>query len=76
MMAEWVLIVSLLTPGGDFVGKLPVYYPDLTSCQLALKRIIKPTNVGNPFGLKYKGVMCVTADHWEGRRPMKGVPLD
>lgn len=75
-MAEWVLIISLLSPGGDFVGKMPVYYPDLTSCQLALKRLTKPTSVGDPFGLKYKGVACVTANHWEGKRPMKGIALD
>lgn len=75
-MNHWVLIISLLTPGGDYAGKMPVYFPDKVSCQAALKRLSRPTVVENPYGLKYKGVLCVTQDHWEGRKSMKGVPLD
>jgi hypothetical protein len=75
-MSEWVLIIALLTPGGDFAGKMPVYFPDKVSCQDALKRLSKPTDVNDPMGMKYKGSVCVTADHWEGRKPMKGVALD
>ena len=73
---SWVLIIGLLTPGGDFAGKMPVYFPDRASCQAALKRLAKPTDVNDPMGMKYKGTVCVTADHWEGRVPMKDVPLD
>jgi len=70
------LIIGLLTPGGDFAGKMPVYFPDRASCKAALKRLDKPTDVNDPMGMKYKGTVCVTADHWEGRVPMKDVPLD
>lgn len=75
-MNEWVLIIALLTPGGDFAGKMPVYFPNKESCQLALKRLTKSVDINDPMGLKYKGSVCVTADHWEGRKPMKGVSLD
>jgi hypothetical protein len=73
---SWVLIIALLTPGGNFAGKMPVYFPDRASCKAALKQLNKPTDVNDPMGMKYKGTVCVTADHWEGRAPMKDTPLD
>jgi len=76
MMGEWVLIVMMLTPGGDFIDKYPVFYDNRKTCEVALKAIKKPVDSGHPMGIKYQGWVCVTRNHWEGKEVMKGVPLD
>ena len=76
MLKEWILIVWILTPGGDFIDKYGVPYQDERSCQTALKKMKSPVETGHPLGLKEKGYACVTMGHWTGSKPMPGVPLD
>jgi hypothetical protein len=72
-MKEWVLIIELLSPGGDYMDKIPVVMPSRVSCARAAEDLKQQT--GHPLGVQFRGV-CVTKAHWLGKRPMKGVPLD
>jgi hypothetical protein len=72
-MKEWVLIIELLSPGGDFMDKVPVVMPSKPACTRAAADLKKGTD--HPLGVRFNGV-CVTKDHWTGRRPMKDMPLD
>ena len=72
-MKEWVLIIELLSPGGDFMDKIPVVMPTHAACQAAAKEL--PKQADHPLGVKSRGV-CVTRAHWQGREVMKGVSLD
>jgi hypothetical protein len=72
-MKEWVLIIELLSPGGDFMDKIPVTMPTKTSCTQALKELPKKSD--DPLGVQFKGI-CVTMDHWTGRKKDKGVAFD
>jgi len=73
---EWVLIVWVLTPGGDFIDKYAVPYPTEKACVADLKKSNKPYDSGHPLGLKQRSYACVTMDHYSGKKLMKGVPLD
>lgn len=75
-MIEWILIVQILTPGGDFIDKMPVTMPSKKACYRALKQMEKPIETDHPLGIKYQGWTCVTRDHYEGRSFMKGMFLD
>ena len=70
---NWVLLISMLTPGGDFIDKVPVEMPSKAACQQAAKDL--PKRGESPMGVQYKGI-CVTMDHWIGKKKMKDVPLD
>ena len=70
---NWILLISLLSPGGDFIDKVPVEMPTKAACQKAAKEL--PQHGENPMGLQFKGV-CVTMAHWTGKKVDKGVALD
>ena len=72
-MNEWVLLIALLSPGGDFIDKIPVTMPNKVACKQAIKTL--PKKDEHPMGVQYKG-LCVTRAHWTGTAPMKNVPLD
>lgn len=72
-MKEWVLIIELLSPGGDFMDKVPVTMPTKTACVRAAKDL--PKQADHPLGVQFRG-QCVTMDHWTGKRRMKDVSLD
>lgn len=72
-MNDWVLIVALMSPGGDFLDKVPVIMPDKASCVKARKELPKVPE--HPLGIKVKGV-CVTMAHWTGKAHDKGMALD
>ena len=72
-MKEWVLIIELLSPGGDYMDKVPVTMPTKPACTRAAADLKKGTE--HPLGVQFRGV-CVTKDHWTGKQPMKDVPLD
>lgn len=74
-MSEWIMLVVLLSPGGDYMDKIPVAMPTEKVCRQSLKTLPKQGDEGNPWNIRYAGI-CVTRDHWEGRRPMKNIPLD
>lgn len=73
MIDEWILLMALFSPGGDFIGKVPVTMPSHVACKQAVKTLVK--KVDDPMGMQYRGV-CVTKAHWTGAEPMKNVPLD
>jgi hypothetical protein len=72
-MNEWVLLIALLSPGGNFIDKVPVTMPNRAACQQAIKQL--PAKGDHPMGVQYRG-LCVTMAHWTGQKPMKDVPLD
>lgn len=72
-MKEWVLIIELLSPGGDFLDKVPVIMPTRVDCVKAAKEL--PKTEEHPMGVKLRGI-CVTKAHWEGKKKMPGVAYD
>jgi hypothetical protein len=70
---SWILLITLWSPGGDYVGKIPVEVPSKAVCQAALKELPKSHDEGM-IPMKVKG-LCVTIDHWTGKKPMPDVPL-
>lgn len=70
---NWVLLISMLTPGGDFIDKVPVEMPTRAACVQAAKDL--PKRGESPMGVQYKGI-CVTMDHWTGKKKMKDVSFD
>jgi len=72
-MNEWILLVAMLSPGGDFINKVPVTMPTKTACEQAIKTL--PKKGEHPMGVQYRG-LCVTQAHWTGKKIMKDVPLD
>ena len=73
MLKEWVLIIELLSPGGDYMDKVPVTMPTKAACERAKRDLKKEPE--HPLGVQFRG-LCVTMDHWTGKQPMKDVPLD
>ena len=70
---NWVLLISMLTPGGDFIDKIPVEMPTKAACVQAAKDL--PKRGEGLMGVQYKGI-CVTMDHWTGKKKDKGVAFD
>ena len=70
---NWILLISIMSPGGDFIDKIPVEMPTKATCQQAAKDL--PKQGENPLGLQFKGI-CVTMNHWTGKKKDKGVALD
>ena len=65
-MKFW-LIIFFLTPEGEFVSKKEISYQDKTSCYSAMGKI------------KFKQrteIVCVSDDHYSGRKQDPGVPYD
>lgn len=73
MTTEWVLVVALFSPGGDFMGKQNIVLPTKELCQRAKKDVEKPMEGMIP--MQAKGV-CVTMAHWTGKAQDKGVAFD
>jgi hypothetical protein len=65
-MKFW-LIVFFLTPEGEFVGKKELPFKDEASCYIAMDKV----------KVKQKAQMvCVSDDHYMGRKQDPGVPYD
>ena len=73
---EWVLILVLLNPKGEFISKIPVPYPTEATCRTALQQLKKPVVAEGAQALKTQAWTCVSRDHWEGRTVDKGTALD
>jgi hypothetical protein len=57
---------------GDFITKIPVIQTTEAQCRVAavsLPPVMEGTNT------KLEGI-CVTHDHWTGKKHMPGVPMD
>ena len=68
---NWVLIVMLSTPGGDFIDKRVEFVRTKVECQTLAKQMDRRS----PMGIR-QDPLCVTMDHWTGKNPMPGVALD
>jgi hypothetical protein len=71
-MTNWILIIAMYSPGGDFISKTPIEFQTKQACE-AVK--IQLVNLDHPVRGKHKG-LCVTRDHWEGKKQMPGVAYD
>lgn len=69
---NWILIVAMFSPGGDFLSKSTVEFQSKKECE-AVK--VQLSNLDHPMRVAHKG-LCVTRDHWEGKRQMPGVAYD
>ena len=68
---NWVLIVMLSTPGGDFIDKKVEFVQTQAECQTLAQQTARMT----PMGVR-QHPLCVTMGHWTGKKPMPGVALD
>jgi hypothetical protein len=68
---NWVLIIMMSSPGGDFIDKRVEYLQDKKACQVRMAEIPRIT----PMMVK-QFPLCVTMDHWTGKKLMPGVALD
>ena len=71
-MYSWILIVAMYSPAGDFIGKDTMRFESQKACEAAK---IQLPNLDYPLRVKHKG-LCVTRDHWEGKKQMPGVAYD
>jgi hypothetical protein len=68
---EWVLIIMMSTPGGDFIDKRVEFTRSQTECYARMAAVLRVT----PMQIRQTPI-CVTMDHWTGKKPMPGVALD
>ena len=73
---DWILILLLLNPQGEYVAKVPVPYPSQALCRQALQQLKKPVEIDAAQPLKAGAWTCVSRAHWEGRAVDKGTALD
>jgi hypothetical protein len=72
MTYSWILIVAMYTPGGDFIGKNTVGFTNQKDCEAVKVQLSK---LDHPMKVNHKG-LCVTKEHWEGKKQMPGVAYD
>jgi hypothetical protein len=72
MSYSWILIIAMYSPGGDFMNKDTLQFNSRKDCE-AVRVQLK--NLDHPLGVRHKG-LCVTRDHWEGKKQMPGVAYD
>lgn len=72
MMSEWVLIIAMFSPGGEFMDKRTVDFKTQADCQAVAGQLGR---LDNAQRVKHRG-LCVTRDHWTGKKQMKGVAYD
>ena len=68
---EWVLIIMMSTPGGDFIDKQVEFVQTQAECYARMATTPKVA----PMGI-LQSPICVTRDHWIGKKSMTGVALD
>lgn len=68
---NWVLIVFMFSPGGDYMNRTVTEFESKKQCEVALKQAVEK----QPLGVKQNGI-CVTKAHWTGKKYMDNVALD
>jgi hypothetical protein len=68
---EWVLIIMMSSPGGYFIDKRVEFVQTKAECYARMATTPKVA----PMGI-LQSPICVTRDHWTGKKPMSGVALD
>ena len=72
MNYSWILIVAMHSPAGDFMNKDIIKFESQKACEAAKVQL---SNLDTLMRVKHKG-LCVTRDHWEGKKQMPGVAYD
>jgi hypothetical protein len=72
MTASWILIIAMHSPAGDFMDKQTLAFNSRKDCEAVKAQL---SNLDHPMRVKHKG-LCVTRDHWEGKKQMPGVAYD
>jgi hypothetical protein len=72
MTYSWILIIAMYSPAGDFMGKNTVGFNSQKECEAVKVQLPK---LDHPMKVSHKG-LCVTKDHWEGKKKMPNVNLD
>jgi hypothetical protein len=72
MMGSWILIIVMYSPAGDFISKDTLQFNSRKDCEAVRTQL---SNLDNPMRVTHKG-LCVTRDHWEGKKKMTGVDYD
>jgi hypothetical protein len=72
MTYSWILIIAMHSPAGDFMGKETLPFNNQKDCE-AVK--VQLTKLDHPMRVTHKG-LCVTRDHWEGKKKMSNVAYD
>lgn len=71
-MNEWVLIIAMMTPGGDFMDKRIIEFKTRKECEAVRAQL--PV-LDTPYQVQHRG-LCVTMAHWTGKKKDKGVAFD
>jgi hypothetical protein len=71
-MNSWILIIAMFSPSGDFMDKRTVAFNSKKDCEAVRAQL---AYLDSPMSVKHKG-LCVTRDHWEGKKQMPGVAYD
>jgi hypothetical protein len=61
------LIIFFLTPEGEFISKKEIAYKDKAACYVAMDRV-KVEQITQ--------MVCVSNDHYTGRKQDPGIPYD
>jgi len=72
MIYNWILIIAMYSPAGDFIGKNIVELESRQACEAIKTQLVI---LDHPMRVTHKGV-CVTRDHWEGKKKMPNVAYD
>ena len=71
-MNSWVLIIAIFNPTGVWQHQYTERHDTAQVCTARLKAV-ETVTANNKYLLR--GI-CVTNDHWTGKKPMPGVNLD
>ena len=69
---SWVLIIAMYSPAGDFMSKDIMEFKSQKECEAVKVQLPK---LDHPMRVTHKG-LCVTRDHWEGKKKMPTVAYD
>jgi hypothetical protein len=68
---EWVLLIMMSAPSGSFIDKRVEFVKTKAECHARMAKTPRIT----PMQIRQTPI-CVTMDHWTGKKPMSGVALD
>ena len=72
MTYSWILIIAMYSPAGDFMSKNTIGFNSQKDCEAVKVQLVK---LDHPMKVSHKG-LCVTKEHWEGKKKMPGINLD
>lgn len=71
-MSEWILIIAMVSPGGDYIDKTTIELQSKKECEMVRVQL---SYLDNPMWIGHKS-LCVTKNHWTGKKKMPGVAYD